>query len=72
MKKIGEYWMDKAGNSWSCSYYTEKQALELSKALVNCTDCTDCKGCVDCTDCINCTDCTDCTGCVDCTDCTDC
>lgn len=72
---IDNYWVDKNGNRWHKAIYTEGDATEKSKALVNCkncTNCTKCENCTDCTDCEDCKNCTNCKNCYYCENCTNC
>lgn len=55
-----EYWFDQNNNQWSTSLFTEEEAFNHSKTLINCTECRDCYNCIgstllrDCSECINC------------------
>jgi hypothetical protein len=51
------YWMDNNYNYWNSRLYTESEAWNISKTLVNCFYCFDCK---ECTNCIRCKECCDC------------
>lgn len=62
MKKINNYWVDENNNKWSCSLYTEEQAIK------NCSSCIDCHDCMDCYGCHGCRDCSGCHGCHGCSD----
>lgn len=81
VKKVKGFWVDKNNNCWDSLIYTQEEALEHSKSLVNCKDCINCenlmfcKGCRDCKDCYackNCKDCKDCSFCDNCSACKDC
>ena len=63
MKKINNYWVDENNNRWSCDWYSEEIAEQLSKTLINCSGCIDCIDCIDCRDCRDCRGCSYCSGC---------
>lgn len=75
MEKIDGYWVDENRNKWNTILYTEQEALQHSKSLVNCegcincVDCIYCKGCINCIRCKFCRDCENCEKCHNCTDC---
>ena len=66
IKQINGYWVDENNNRWDIEIYTEEQAEEFSKSLVNCYNCYNC---CDCHDCDNCYDCENCTHCLNCRNC---
>ena len=74
------YWIV-SGNAWSKSKYTQKEAKELAKTLINCERCIDCSDCRFCSDCSSCSfcsysrfcsDCSFCSYCMSCSDCSSC
>lgn len=69
MKRKNGWWIDENNNRWDTCFYTEGEAENCSKTLINCADCDNCVNCVNC---INCTDCTDCDNCDNCQNCVDC
>lgn len=54
------------GNFWDKSIYTEAQARELSKTLVNCQNCYNCSYCSYCVWCVWCINCENCSFCKEC------
>ena len=75
MKQINGYWTDENNNRWDIEIYTEEQAENFSKSLVNCRNCYnchDCRNCRNCHDCRNCCDCCDCDYCYNCCYCRNC
>ena len=62
------FWVDKNNNCWDSLIYTQEEALEHSKSLVNCIDCVNCEKCTNCKDCVNCENCVDCEECKNCKD----
>lgn len=62
-------WIDKCGNTWDANLYSYKNAMGLSRGLVNCTNCHECISCTNCSCCANCTDCDDCWYCEACSHC---
>ncbi len=60
------FWCDKCNNSWNVEKYSELEATELAKTLVNCNGCMDCSFCVGCSSCKECSFCTDCSSCENC------
>lgn len=65
MKTENGYYFDKNNNKWNIEKYSKKQAIELSKALINCTNCIDCRSCRSCSSCSYCSYCSDCHSCSD-------
>lgn len=57
-----KYWII-GTNKWNKEDYTEEQAIELSKTLINCENCVDCGDCRDCSDCYYCMGCKNCKKC---------
>lgn len=41
MKQINNYWVDENNNKWDCGIYTEEQAENFSKSLIDCHSCID-------------------------------
>lgn len=78
MKFESGFWTDANNNKWECSFYTETNAEQLSKTLVNCRNmincsyCTNCSYCMDCKGCSDCRECTNCSFCNACRDCANC
>ena len=78
MKRINGYWIDESENCWDSKIYSEQEAQQASKSLVNCykcVNCADCENChhnQNCRDCQNSYDCHDCFDCVDCNCCKNC
>jgi len=74
MKKINDYWVDKNNNKWDSLIFTEKEAKELSKTLINCSYCYNCRYCSYCYNCRYCSyssnlnDCGYCSYCSNCSD----
>lgn len=85
IKMLGlPYWQDENFNTWSAREYTEKQAHNLSKTLVNCAYNHDCQDLINCTynnhcsNCNNVSNCSfvaysqDCQFLINCTNCNNC
>jgi hypothetical protein len=66
------FYVDDRNNKWDMKLYSEKEAIEYSKSLINCDGCLNCKNCFDCLDCVNCIGCNNCIECRDCLDCVNC
>lgn len=70
-----EFWIDDDMNMWSCSRYSEEQALgsalEHCTGCINCEDCMCCRDCIDCHYCVDCSECKNCSFLNDCQKCTD-
>ena len=62
-------WVDENNNIWNCKLWTEEEAIEASKTLINCHNCSDCFDCKSCSNCHNCKSCIVCRNCSDCTGC---
>ena len=67
-----KYWKDFNNNKWSKIRYSYEEALEYSRALVNCRNCINCLDCRNCKNCTDCIDCSCCTGCCNCFGCVFC
>lgn len=50
VKKVKGFWVDKNNNCWDSLIYTQEEALEHSKSLVNCRDCVNCENLMFCND----------------------
>jgi hypothetical protein len=78
MKKENNFWVDNNGNKWDSYFYTEQNAIEHSKTMINCYECTDssnCSYCINvsnCSYCINVSNSSNCRSCYDCINCFDC
>ena len=75
MKLVSGFWTDANNNKWECEFFSEIEAEQLSKTLVNCENLVNCRNmanCNDCTNCGYCNDCTNCKGCSECKGCRDC
>jgi hypothetical protein len=70
-QKINNYWVI-GTNKWSANIYTQEQAEEYAKTLVNCNGCIDCRYCRGCYSCRDCLECSSCRDCIDCRNCIDC
>lgn len=66
-----EYWIIDT-NRWSKYSYSEKEAIELSSTLIDCSDCLDCSSCSTCSTCSTCSNCSNCSGCSYCSYCSGC
>ncbi len=80
-KDYEEFYMDENGNCWSKDKFTEEEAIEKSKTLINCFHCLNCENgnechycveCLDCDNCYKCVNCKNCKNCVKCIKCKDC
>lgn len=73
-----DFWVDESKNIWSCNRYTEDQALNASRNMINCGNCINCWDCINCyscenlKECVNCTYCENCEKCINCLSCKEC
>lgn len=49
-----DFWIDESNNTWSFNRYTENQALNASRNMINCGNCKNCENCINCLECKEC------------------
>lgn len=72
MKLENGFWVDTNKNAWDCESYTEVEAKQLSKTLINCKGMLNCCHCNSCRYCASCSYCNDCKNCSRCSYCRSC